>query len=62
MLTPSFFSLAGCVAAVGSRDGFIYSASFGNFTYGDPAPISHSNPPMTNEVSASAVAATAFFA
>lgn len=40
----------GCVAAVGSRDGFIYSASFGNFTYGDPAPISRSNPPMTNEV------------
>ena len=35
---------------MGSRDGFIYSASFGNFTYGDPAPISRSNPPMTNEV------------
>ena len=46
----NFVSYLGCVAAVGSKDGFIYSASLGNFTYGDPAPVSHFNPPMTTEV------------
>ena len=43
--------LAGCVAAVGDKDGLLYLKDLGNFTYGDPAPVSQGNPPMTRAVS-----------
>lgn len=41
---------SGCVAAVGDKDGFLFLSTPGNFTYGEPAPITNSNPPMTNNV------------
>ena len=41
---------SGCVAAVGDKDGFLYLSTPGNFTYGEPAPVTHFSPPMTNTV------------
>jgi hypothetical protein len=41
----------GCVAAVGNEGGLIYTQPLGSFTYGDPDPVSHTNPPMTPDVS-----------
>ena len=43
--------LTGCVAAVANQSGLIYTQPLGSFTYGDPDPVSHTNPPMTVDVS-----------
>ena len=45
------FNPSGCVAAVGGKEGLLYLSTPGNFTYGELAPVSQSNPPMTNTVS-----------
>jgi hypothetical protein len=39
----------GCVAAVGNRSGFMYTQSLGSFTYGEPAPVTHTNPSMSTD-------------
>ena len=31
--------------------GFIYLSAYGSFTYGDPTPVTNTNPPMTPTVS-----------
>ena len=42
----------GCVAAVGNQSGFMYTQSVGSFTYGEPAPVTHTNPSMSTDVRA----------
>ncbi|KAL5477256.1 hypothetical protein EMCRGX_G024025 [Ephydatia muelleri] len=37
----------GYVAGVANKSGFIYLSAYGSFTYGDPAPVTNTNPPMT---------------
>eukprot|EP01113_Clastostelium_recurvatum_P005287 TRINITY_DN1235_c0_g1_i2.p2 TRINITY_DN1235_c0_g1~~TRINITY_DN1235_c0_g1_i2.p2 ORF type:complete len:460 (-),score=136.61 TRINITY_DN1235_c0_g1_i2:1415-2794(-) len=37
----------GCTAVVGTRQGVLYSAAVGNFTYGTNPPYNSNNPPMT---------------
>ena len=45
-------SYVGCVAAVGNQSGFMYTQSVGSFTYGEPAPVTHTNPAMNTDVRA----------
>ena len=44
----------GCVAGVGNESGLMYTQPLGSFTYGDPDPVSHTNPPMKADVSVAA--------